>query len=149
PGVTRYRDRRLIGLYFDMTRMPVPDQLRALAAAQKFVQNNMQGPDLMAILDYEGAGVKVLQDFTDDKERLLKTVNDLAVGTGQGFDAADSSPAADTGAAFGQDDSEFNIFYTDRQLAALMTAIKMLGGVNEKKSLVYFASGLTLSGTDN
>ena len=150
PGKTRYRDRRLIGLYFDMTRMPVPDQLRALDAAQKFVTTNMSGPDLMAIMDYEGAGVKVLQDFTDDREVLLKTINDLAVGTGQGFDLGDTSAAAaDTGAAFGQNDAEFNIFYTDRQLDALMTAIKMLGGLNEQKSLVYFASGLTLNGTDN
>ena len=40
---------------------------------------------------------------------------------------------ADTGAAFGQDDSEFNIFNTDRQLSALQTAAKMLGWLNEKK----------------
>ena len=55
----------------------------------------------------------------------------------------------DTGAAFGQDDSEFNIFNTDRQLAALQTAAKMLGQLNEKKSLIYFASGLQLNGVDN
>jgi VWFA-related protein len=49
---------------------------------------------------------------------------------------------ADTGAAFGQDDGEFNIFNTDRQLAALQTAAQMLARLNEKKALVYFASGL-------
>ncbi len=57
--------------------------------------------------------------------------------------------AADSGAAFGQDDGEFNIFNTDRQLSALQTASKMLGHLNEKKSLLYFASGLTLNGVDN
>src|SRR5439155_15727738 len=56
---------------------------------------------------------------------------------------------ADTGAAFGQDDSEFNIFNTDRQLSALQTAAKMLGQLSEKKSLIYFASGLRLNGLDN
>ncbi len=61
---------------------------------------------------------------------------------------ADDS-AADTGAAFGQDDSEFNIFNTDRQLAALETAVKLLGTLNEQKALIYFASGLRLNGTDN
>src|SRR5712692_5857161 len=35
PGEVRYRDRRLLALYFDMTAMPPPDQIRALAAAQK------------------------------------------------------------------------------------------------------------------
>ena len=56
---------------------------------------------------------------------------------------------SDVGAAFGQDDSEFNIFNTDRQLAALQTAAKMLGQLNEKKSLVYFASGLRLNALNN
>ncbi|MGC4050163.1 MAG: hypothetical protein QM757_12330 [Paludibaculum sp.] len=34
PGEVRYRDRRLLVLYFDMTAMPAPDQVRALRAAQ-------------------------------------------------------------------------------------------------------------------
>jgi hypothetical protein len=38
----------------------------------------------------------------------------------------DDASSADTGAAFGQDDSEFNIFNTDRQLSALETAAKCL-----------------------
>ena len=72
------------------------------------------------------------------------------MGEGQGFDeTASDDSTADTGAAFGQDDSEFNIFNTDRQLAALQTAAKMLGQLNEKKSLIYFASGLRLNGVDN
>ncbi len=57
--------------------------------------------------------------------------------------------SADTGAAFGQDGGEFNLFNTDRQLSALQTAAKMLGRLNEKKVLIYFASGLTLHGVDN
>ena len=56
---------------------------------------------------------------------------------------------ADTGAAYTQDDSEFNIFNTDRQLAALESAVKMLGSLSEKKALVYFASGMTRTGIDN
>jgi len=34
-------------------------------------------------------------------------------------------------------------------LAALQTAVKMLGSLNEKKVLIYFASGLQLNGIDN
>ena len=56
---------------------------------------------------------------------------------------------ADNGAAYTQDDSEFNIFNTDRQLAALESAVKMLGSLSEKKALVYFASGMTRTGIDN
>jgi hypothetical protein len=51
--------------------------------------------------------------------------------------------------AFGQDDGEFNIFNTDRQLSAVQTATTMLGHLNEKKSLVYFACGLRLNGSNN
>ena len=53
------------------------------------------------------------------------------------------------GTAFGQDDAEFNIFNTDRQLAALQTAVTMLRPLPEQKALVYFASGLRLNGVDN
>ncbi len=150
PGDLRYKDRRLLSIYFDMSAMPQSDQLRALDAAQKFVRSQMAGPDLMAIMEYTGGAVKVMQDFTDDREKLLTTIGTLIAGEGQGFDGdpADAS-SADTGAAFGQDDSEFNIFNTDRQLAALQTAIGMLKSLNEKKALIYFASGMKLNGIDN
>jgi VWFA-related protein len=130
--------------------MPQSDQLRALDAAQKFVKTQMSKPDLMAIMEYTGGAVKVLQDFTDDRDKLLTTIGTLIAGEGQGFDEdpADASNA-DTGAAFGQDDSEFNIFNTDRQLAAIQTAIGMLRSLNEKKAFIYFASGLRLNGIDN
>jgi VWFA-related protein len=95
--------------------------------------------------------VDVLQDFTADRDRLLSILQTLVVGEGQndnGPNSGDDS-ASDTGAAFGQDDGEFNIFTTDRQLAALQTAAELLGHLNEKKSLIYFASGLNLNGLDN
>ncbi len=150
PGDLRYKDRRLMAIYLDMSAMPQADQLRALDAAQKFVKSQMAGPDLVAIMEYTGGAVKVKQDFTDDREKLLTVIGTLIAGEGQGFDEdpADAS-SADTGAAFGQDDGEFNIFNTDRQLAALQTAIGMLKSLNEKKALVYFASGLRLNGIDN
>ena len=133
-----------------MTAMPPADQLRALAAAQKFIRTQMTPADRVAILRYTGGAVDVLQDFTDDRNRLLSILETMIVGEGQGFgESTDDASTADTGAAFGQDDSEFNIFNTDRQLAALQTAAKMLGQLSEKKSLIYFASGLRLNGLDN
>lgn len=149
-GGARYKNHRLLALYFDMTAMPPPDQLRALDAAQNFLKTQMQPDDLVAILRYQGGSVDVLQDFTADRDRLLSILGTLEVGEGQGFNQTeDDSSAADVGAAFGQDDAEFNIFNTDRQLSALQTAAKMLGRLSEKKSLIYFASGLRLNGLDN
>lgn len=146
----RYKDRRLLALYFDMSAMPPGDQLRALAAAEKFIRTQMTTVDLVSILRYQGGSVDVLQDFTADRSRLLSVLQALTVGEGQGnVDSIDDASSADVGAAFGQDDSEFNVFNTDRQLSALQTAAIMLGALNEKKSLIYFASGLRLNGVDN
>src|SRR5881628_1008854 len=77
PGDIRYKDRRLLVLYFDMTSMPVPDQLRALSAAQKFIRTQMAPPDLMAMMKFAGGAVQVLQDFTDDRDLLLTTIQTL------------------------------------------------------------------------
>jgi len=149
-GSLLYQDRRLLALYFDMTAMPTADQMRALAAAQKFIRTQMTAADRVAIMRYAGGSVDVLQDFSDDHNRLLSILETMIVGEGQSYaEMSQDSSAADTGAAFGQDDSEFNIFNTDRQLAALQTAAQMLGRLSEKKSLIYFASGLRLNGVDN
>lgn len=149
-GADRYKNRRLLALYFDMSAMRPADQLRALAAAEIFLRTQMTAVDLVSILRYQGGSVDVLQDFTADRNKLLSILQTLVIGEGQGsVETIDDASSADTGAAFGQDDSEFNVFNTDRQLSALQTAARMLGQLNEKKALVYFASGLRLNGVNN
>jgi VWFA-related protein len=146
----RYKNRRLLALYFDMSAMRPADQLRALSAAEKFIRTQMTTVDLVSILRYQGGAVDILQDFTADRNKLLSILQTMIVGEGQGSEETiDDASSADTGAAFGQDDSEFNVFNTDRQLSALQTAAQMLGQLNEKKSLIYFAAGLRLNGIDN
>ena len=148
-GEVKYKDRRLMVLFFDMTSMPINDQIRAQDSAVKFVKSQITPSDLVAIMTFS-SDVKVVEDFTDDRDRLIKDIKNLTVGEGQGFGTTDSSDAAsDTGAAFSADDSEFNIFNTDRQLSALETAAKMLGTLPEKKALVYFASGMTRDNNGN
>jgi len=150
PENSRYKNRRLLALYFDMSAMRPPDQLRALSAAEKFLRAEMTTVDLVAILRYQGGSVDILQDFTADRNKLLSILETMIVGEGQGsVETIDDASSADTGAAFGQDDTEFNVFNTDRQLSALQTASKMLSQLQEKKSLIYFASGLRLNGIDN
>jgi VWFA-related protein len=150
PGSQRYKDHRLLALYFDMTAMGPAEQLRALDGARKFIRTQMTAADLVAVMMYQSGAVDVLQDFTADRDRLSTIIETIAVGESQGFDeTVTDASAADTGAAFGQDDGEFNIFNTDRQLAALQTAAVMLGQLSEKKSLLYFSSGIRLNGMDN
>ncbi|HEV3199917.1 MAG TPA: VWA domain-containing protein [Bryobacteraceae bacterium] len=145
PGDLKYKDRRLMVMFFDMTSMPIQDQMRAQTAAQKFLKTQMTRSDLMAVMTFS-SDVKVVEDFTDDRDKLAKDIKGLIIGEGQGFDSSTADDStSDTGAAFTADDTEFNIFNTDRQLSALETAVKMLGSLSEKKALVYFASGVTKS----
>src|ERR1700678_2421395 len=146
----RYKNRRLLALYFDMSAMNPADQMRALSAAEQFVRTQLTTVDLVSILRYQGGSVDILQDFTADRNKLLSILETMIVGEGQGMvESVDDASSADTGAALGQADTEFNVFNTDRQLSALQTAAKMLSQLQEKKSLIYFASGLHLNGIDN
>jgi VWFA-related protein len=151
PGtqaVLKYADRRLLILYFDLSAMLPPDLMRAFGAALTFVETQMQPWDMVSIMSFRAGVVRVKQEFTSDRDVLRNVLN--AVVYGQDRDGAGQSEAVDANApAFGQDSSEFSIFNTDRQLAALQTAMAMLQRVPEQKSLVYFASGLRLNGVDN
>ena len=147
-GSVQYQDRRLLVLYFDLMTMRDSDRYRAFVAGRKFIQTQMAEPDLLAIMVFFRSVVRVLMDFTDDRERL-----DQAIQTLMDRDSDDSDDeffnSPDTAASFGQNSGEFNLFNTDRQLAALQTAVNMLGVLSERKSLVYFAAGLHLYGMDN
>ena len=148
-GKVKYKDRRLLVMFFDQAGMPVADQIRAQQAALKFVNSQITKSDLVAVMTY-ATTLNVLQDFTADRDILTKVIRGLtASDTGMANGSTGDDSEADSGAAYTQDDSEFNIFNTDRQLAALESAVKMLGSLSEKKALVYFASGMTRTGIDN
>ena len=146
-GDIKYRNRRLMILYFDQSATSPPDQMRVFDAALKFVREQMNAIDLVAIMTYGGAAVRVKQDFTDDKAKLRQVIEVLMYGEDKDGDGV-RDPEME-GTEFGQNDAEFNVFSTDRQLAALQTAVNMLRPFPEQKSLVYFASNLRLNGTDN
>jgi integrase len=76
-GEIQYRDRRLLTLYFDMSAMPVPDQIRALDYSEKFIRTQMQKVDLVAIMRYQGSSVDVLVDFTDEQARYASSTINL------------------------------------------------------------------------
>jgi VWFA-related protein len=147
PGDARYRDRRLLVLYFDLTAMPPADQARAYAAALRFIDTQMSPSDVLAIMTFGGGAVRVKQDFTNDRALLREVMQTLIYGDDKDGDGIPDN--TDIGTAFGQDDAEFSILNTDRQLSALQTAATMLRALPEQKSLIYFASGLRLNGVDN
>ncbi len=151
-GVIRYQDRRLMVLLFDFASMPVPDQIRAQEAALTFLRKNMTTSDLVSIMT-NTSQLRVEQDFTDDREILVAVIKGFHIGEASELavdaEVGDTENGVDNGAAFIPDDTEFNIFNTDKKLSALESAAKMLAALPEKKALVYFSSGISKTGTEN
>lgn len=116
PGEIRYRDRRLIVLFFDLSSMPAEDQIRARRAAEKFIQEKLSPADAVAVMSFS-TQLRVLEDFTDDRDRLQASVGKLRIGetselAGQAA-VGETETQEDTGAAFTADETEFNIFNTE------------------------------------
>ena len=143
--------RRLIVLFFDLSSMQ-PDEIeRAIKSAHDYVDQKLSPADLIAVASF-ATSLRVDQDFTADKEALAQVVDRFSPSNGQGFEEGtlgDPDGTADTGGAFTPDDTEFNIFNTDRRLDALQTLADALSGIEQKKSVVYFSSGMSQSGNDN
>src|SRR5262249_58511379 len=57
--------------------------------------------------------------------------------------------STDAAAAFSPDETEYNIFNTDRRLQALTNIGNELNGIQQKKSVIYFAGGLQRTGMEN
>ncbi|HTX35020.1 MAG TPA: VWA domain-containing protein [Bryobacteraceae bacterium] len=151
PGKVQYHDKRLLVLFYDFSNMAVPDELRAQDATLKFIDSQMTESDLMAILLFTTT-VQVKSDFTADRAQLKSVIENLPIGDQTDLaDVADTgdSNEEDTGAAFVADETEFNIFNTDRKLAAIEDAVHKLALLPEKKVLVYVTGGISKTGVDN
>jgi VWFA-related protein len=146
----RFQDRRLLCLFFDMSSMDTPEQLRAQEAAIKFLQSQMTSSDLVEIMTYSTA-IQVVQEWTDNRPLLIGTLRKLNLGEGSDL-AATADTTADEGddsGSFAADETEFNIFNTDRKLSALEDAARKLSIFPEKKALVYFSGGISKTGVEN
>ncbi len=146
-----FKDRRLVVLFFDLSSMQPEETERASTSALTYVDKQMMPADLVAIVSL-GNSLKVDQDFTADRNKLNRVLQGFTSGNGQGFEEGSTGATegtGDTGGAFSADDTEFNIFNTDRRLEALRTIAKQLERIDQKKSLIYFSSGVTRTGIEN
>jgi VWFA-related protein len=151
PGQVQYHDKRLMVMFFDLGSMGIPEQLRAQEAALKYLDEQITSADVVAVMMY-AASLQVLTDFTGDRAMLRDVVKGLPIGEMAEFaGVADNGDDdnEDTGAAFVADETEFNIFNTDRKLQAIQDAAKKLSALPEKKALIYFSSGLQKTGVEN
>ena len=146
-----FKDRRLIVLFFDLTSMQPEDIDHAAVAAQNYVDKQMVPADLVSVVSL-GSSLKVNQDFTSDRTLLKKALQAFSSGGGQGYEegsAGTTEGTPDTGQPFTPDDTEYNIFNTDRRLEALRSVAASLSKVDQKKSLIYFSGGMDRTGIEN
>ncbi len=150
-AANQFKDRRLIILFFDLSAME-PDEIdHAIAAAEHYVDTQMAPADLVSIVSL-GSSLMVNQDFTSDPDVLKKQLQAFGVGTGQGYEEGTTGTTEgtpDTGQPFTADDTEYNIFNTDRRLVALRSVAEKLSHLQQKKSLIYFSSGMDRTGIEN
>jgi VWFA-related protein len=147
----QFKDRRLIVLFFDLSAME-PDEIdHAVTSADHYVDAQMAPADLVSIVSL-ASSLQVNQDFTTDHALLKKQLAQFGSGGGQGFEEGTTGTTEgtpDTGQPFTADDTEYNIFNTDRRLEALRSVAEKLSYVQQKKSLIYFSSGMDRTGIEN
>ncbi len=147
----QFKDRRLIILFFDLSAME-PDEIdRAVTSAEHYVDTQMAPADLVSIVSL-GSALLVNQDFTSDRPLLKRQLQAFGEGSGQGYEEGTTGTtegAPDTGQPFTADDTEYNIFNTDRRLEALRSVAEKLSHLQQKKSLIYFSSGMDRTGIEN
>ena len=144
------KDRRLIAMFFDSSSMAVGDLIRARDAAVKFIATQMTASDVVSIMTLTNE-LRVVQDFTNDRETLLSVIQSLRIGdsTEMAVGGPTGPDSTDDSGEFTPDDTEFNIFNTDLKLSALEDAARKLAPFPEKKALIYFSSGISKTGVDN
>jgi VWFA-related protein len=147
----QFKDRRLIVLFFDLSAME-PDEIdHAVTSAEHYVDTQMAAADLVSIVSL-GSALLVNQDFTADRDLLKKQLQAFSTGAGQGFEEGTTGTTEgtpDSGQPFTADDTEYNIFNTDRRLEALRSVAEKLSHLQQKKSLIYFSSGMDRTGIEN
>src|SRR5262249_20678561 len=117
PSLSGLKDHRLIVLFFDLSSMQPEEIDRAATAAETYVEASMSPADLVAVISL-GNSMTVNQEFTSNKELLKKSLQGLNPGAGQGFEEGPTGTTEgtpDTAQPFTVDDTEYNIFNTDRR----------------------------------
>lgn len=106
---------QLVCLYLDLNSMTAADLATAQARAIQFVQQKIAPSNEVTILANTSHGVNVLTDFTNNHDTLVTVLRSIMPG---------DTPAAGS----------------STRLQALQTAAGILGGLPEKKIMVYISA---------
>ena len=144
------RNHRLIVMFFDLTSMQPDDLERAQEAARDYLNKQMHPADLVAVVSLN-ATMSLDQDFTANKDLLVRAVNRYSGTQGAGYEAGANSTSnqVEDASSYTPDEQEYNDINTDRELYAIEDIAKSLSYLNEKKSLLYFSGGIQRDGIEN
>ena len=144
-------------LLFDTSSMQPEDVQKAADAAIKWGKERMSPADLVAVASI-GSTLQILSDFTNDKEKIVSVLKGFAVTDGTATADVDASTmAADeatntaTTATATVDASvqELDSFNNDIRLRGIKTICDGLLSIQQRKSILYFSSGMARNGSDN
>jgi VWFA-related protein len=107
---------RMLCMYFDLASLSPADLATAQAAAIRFVEKQATSADLVAVMTYSSQ-LNVLQDFTDDHDKLTALLRTIMPGQ---VTAPDDASA---------------------RFQGIQAAAAVLGTFPEKKAVLYFSSG--------
>jgi len=145
-------------LLFDTSSMQPEDIQKSADSAVKWAKDKMSSSDLVAVAAISST-LQILQDFTNDKDKVTTILQAFAAADGIAAAAVDASTMSTdeaTNVATAADATtvdvsalELDTFNNDMRLRGLKTICDNLVSIQEHKAVLYFSSGLTRSGTDN
>ena len=132
-------------MFFDITSMQPDDLERAQDAAKDYINKQMHPADLVAVVSLDDT-LSLDQDFTANKDLLLKAVNDYAGTQGAGYQPGATSTTQSGGGRQLLHAGRAGVQrpeYRPRALRASRTSRSRSTYLNEKKSLLYFSGGIS------
>jgi VWFA-related protein len=133
--------RRYLILFFDNSTMAPDEQMRARAAAAKFIAANAGHNLAMAIANFGGT-LRIAQNFTTDAERLTRAVGGLKQSTVSPVDDTTVEVASLGAPTLGGGTADFGVHTS---LLALRSLAKSLASVPGRKTLILLTSGYKVS----
>jgi VWFA-related protein len=148
--------RRIWVLLFDTSSMQPEDVQKAADAAIKWGNERMSPADLVAVASI-GSTLQILTDFTNDKEKIVSVLKAFAITDGTAVADVDASTmaadealnSATTVAAVDTSTQELDSFNNDIRLRGIKTICDGLLTLQQRKSILYFSSGMARNGSDN
>lgn len=105
-------------LYFDLTGMSRADRMRVAAASKRMIATRMRSPERLSVMAYSDGALRTARDFTDDKDQLIRAIDEIRASGGDARTSAD----------------------INWRVSALQTAVRTLTPFDGQKALMCFFS---------